>query len=95
MNKRKGITVRDVVALDLNTKTIVIRNDSLGFMDAVVETAKRLGPPPLIGTFEPNTGDIGRDPDNRHYVWNGTCWVDSKGVRHDKEYSDKWMGFTL
>ncbi len=47
------------------------------FMWAAEETYKRLGPPPVIGTFEPINGDIARDgdyPRAQYRVWTGTNW---------------------
>lgn len=35
--------------------------------------------PPLIGTFNPDLGDVGRDSDNRIWAWEGKRWIDHRG----------------
>lgn len=66
-------------------------NDELGFLDAVKETKRLLGDPPLIGTFTPTLGDIGRDAEGLFWVWDGKQFIDGTG-RRGKTF-DEWMGF--
>jgi hypothetical protein len=37
----------------------------------------KFGPPPVIGSFEPMNGDIGRDSEDaasQHRIWTGESW---------------------
>lgn len=49
------------------------------FIWAGMEAFRKFGPPPVIGTFEPNVGDIARDCDRpnaqyRSYTSDGRWW---------------------
>lgn len=46
------------------------------FALAVALTHRAIGPPPIVGSFEPKLGDIGRIEQTGEYViWNGECWI--------------------
>jgi hypothetical protein len=40
----------------------------------LLETYKNIGPPPIVGTFEPQLGDIGRVWDAEQLAWNLQVW---------------------
>lgn len=53
----------------------------MNLRDAVVQTNKNAGPPPVIGTFTPHFGDIGRDSDAPFAIlriWDGEKWYTNK-----------------
>lgn len=54
-------------------------DDELGFINAAAETFKRIGLPPLIGTFKPVIGDVGLDKDGNYWVWDDRQWIDTRG----------------
>jgi hypothetical protein len=62
------------------------------FKRAVAETFKVFGKPPLIGTFAPTLGDIGTDPENIFWAWDGKRWISSDG-KLAKTF-EQWMNFS-
>ena len=50
------------------------------FLWASIEQFKASGPPPVIGTFMPSVGDVGRDCDAplaQYRTWTGEEWLPS------------------
>jgi hypothetical protein len=57
---------------------------------AISEAYKRCGPPPLIGTFDPQLGDIGVDVEGNFYFWDGSRFL---GRTTQSKPFEEFLGF--